>query len=936
MGAMPKMTGSLRPFFVLVILLAIGLVGSSLPALAEDLVVHYHRPDGDYDGWTLHTWNASGGSGGVEARATGTDAFGLIFRVDLSSFGGASRIGMLPKFRNWDGKDDPDRYWTPEVGKEIYILSQDKQLYTQTPDIRPRVVGAYVDSLDQVRIVLSKSMSYDEVDAARATVRDADGRVYPVINTVGVTGANTRVKIINVTLGEPLPINRAEGGRVSFGDYADGPLSLGRIVDGFFDGRPLGAIYSPSRTTFRVFAPTASALSVLLWDVPTGGTVREVPMQKHENGIWQVVVAENLLNKYYKLRSTVPEGTFEVIDPYSRCNTAHNGRGMVTADPIVVAPGPDIHPADAVIYELHIRDFTIDPNGGVRMRGKYLGLTETGTRLAGHPEITTGLDHLKELGVNTIHILPIQDFDNNEESEEYNWGYMPYHFFSPDGWYATRRDDTTRIRETKAMVDALHRAGFRVILDVVHNHTAEGNPEVRMSFNGLAPNYYYRLKEDGTYWNGSGCGNEFRSESPFGRKYIVDCLQYWTREYGFDGFRFDLMGLIDLQTMKEVVVATRALKVDAFIYGEPWAAGQTPIDITSKGDQRGEEFSVFNDHFRDALRGPAFGKDPGFLAIGREIQRVKKGIMGSITDFALHPYETINYIEKHDNETLLDRLVIGTRNRADVTPAVLQQMQQLGAAIIFTSQGVPFFQAGMEFMRTKGGDGNSYNKPDAVNQVHWNWKLEHNDVFQYFRGLIHLRLAHPMFRMRTADEIKRSLFFVDDDLGMNVPLGAVAYVLNRGTTGDTWQNALLLFNANSTAVEVPIPAGDWRLVVNGRHAGEEPLAPVLARDRVTVSPYTALVFYNQDASFYGRVLEPAMASRASRSHTFSVSAPGAGKVTVAGSFNGWDMNRNVMVKQADGTWTLTLELDRGTYEYKFVQDGNWDTLNAGNHTLTIP
>jgi pullulanase len=916
-------------------LLLFSTVGA-LGVRAEELVIHYHRPEADYDGWTLWAWDAGNSGAGQEIRSSESDGFGLVFRLDLGQYGGLSRLGLLPKFRNWDGKDDPDRTWTPDMGRNIYVLSADKVVYTAPPDMSPRVVIAYLDAPDRLRLILSKSIASDAIARADVEVVDGGGRRIPAASVMATHITNGRTKILEVTLESPLGDGTSYDGAVAYGRYRPGPLRPGRIVDSFYDGRPLGAILMQDRTVFRVFSPTASAVTVLLYDQPSGGSAREVAMQRAENGIWQASVPEGLAGKYYTYRSTVPEGTFEIIDPYSRSNTAHNGRGMIIADNTPVAPGPTFPMRDAIIYEMHLRDFTIDPSGRVTARGKYLGLYETGTRLAGSEGTTTGLDHLKELGVNVIQIMPIQDFDNNEASENYNWGYMPYHFFSPDGWFATRRDDATRVSEVKRMIDALHREGFKVVLDVVNNHTAEGNPEARISFNGLAPNYYYRVKDDGSYWNGSGCGNEFRSESPMGRKFIVDSLLYWVSEMGVDGFRFDLMGLIDLETMKEVVRQVRAVKPDALIYGEPWAGGQTPIHVTSKGDQRGVGFGVFNDHFRDALKGSTFGKDPGYIQVGRDVSRVKRGIIGSITDFALNADESLNYIEAHDNHTLWDRIELTMHNRPDITRDELVAMDKLGAAIILTSQGVPFIHSGQEMLRTKGGEDNTYNKPDEVNMIHWSWKAENRDVFDYYRGLIALRRAHPMFRLSEADAIRKSLFFLDDDLGLTVPQGGIGYVLNRSTTNDAWENALVLFNPNSAPVEFAIPSSSWIPVVNARAAGEAPLGPPVLTDRVRVAARGALVLHNTDLEFHRRVLAPRLAAKAARRHVFTIEAPTASKVTIAGSFNGWNMDANVMERQADGTWAVTLELDPGMYEYKFVADGNWDALNSANRTVRIP
>lgn len=807
--------------FLIVLILVVTLVP---PAAAHEVTVHYHRPDADYDGWTLWTWNPDAGVP-KEISQSGRDDYGVIFRMNTEDYNSPTRIGTLPKLRNWDAKDDPDRFWTPSHGNDVYVLSADKTLHTVVPDVRPRVLRAYLDAPDRIRIVLSKKDSGE--GAVKVEGPSGAIRVQSVLPTYGPTN------VIEAILDQP--IENYAGIKVSYAEFLPGPLVAGKIVDSYFDGRPLGALYRESATVFRTFAPTATNLQVRLYDLPQGGESRAVSMKKNENGVWSATVEENLRGRYYTYLSEGPEGDFEIIDPYSRSNTAHNGRGMITHDVTPIHPAPSFPANDAVIYEVHIRDLTIDPNGNIAMKGKYLGLSETGTM---YENFSTGIDHLKELGVNVIQIMPFQDFDNNEESDNYNWGYMPFHFFSPDGWYATRRDDATRVKEVKKMIDVLHREGFKVVLDVVNNHTAEGNPEMRVSFNGLAPNYYYRLKDDGTYSNGSGCGNEFRSESPMGRKFIVDSLLYWVDEYDIDGFRFDLMGLIDLETMKTVVTQLRALKPEVLVYGEPWAAGPS---LLHKGSQKGLGFGVFNDHFRDALKGSTFGKDPGFIQAGREIMKVKRGIMGSINDFTLHPTETINYVEAHDNHTLWDRLAIIS---PDATREDRIAMNKLAAAVLLTSQGIPFLHGAQDILRTKNGHENSYNSPDEVNMIHWRWKKENFDVFKYYQGLIALRKAHPMFRMSTGDEVRASLSFLDDHMGMPVPSGGIGYVLSRGTTNDSWEKVLVLFNSNSTSTEFTIPPSDWIPVVSKDAAGVAPLGAALTTTTVTVAPRSATIFYS--------------------------------------------------------------------------------------------
>ena len=297
------------------------------------------------------------------------------------------------------------------------------------------------------------------------------------------------------------------------------------------------------------------------------------------------------------------------------------------------------------------------------------------------------------------------------------------------------------------------------------------------SFEGLVPGYYYRRKSDGSYWNGSGVGNEFRSEAPMAQRFIIDSVKYWVTEYQVDGFRFDLMGLIDLETMKLLTKELKAIDPNLLIYGEPWSAGETPITITNKGKQRGKNFAVFNDNFRDALKGSVFQpREKGYIQTGNNIEKIKIGIMGSIQDFVDSPQESLNYVECHDNHTFWDRLMISTIDDSNLTDANRRAMARLGAAILFTSQGIPFFQSGQEFLRSKGGNENSYNKPDAINMIRWQQKAANYDIYQYYQGLIALRNNHPIFRLTTSEEIKQAIKFFDQDLGYQLPASVIAYL----------------------------------------------------------------------------------------------------------------------------------------------------------------
>ncbi|MEW6282097.1 MAG: type I pullulanase [Candidatus Eremiobacterota bacterium] len=579
------------------------------------------------------------------------------------------------------------------------------------------------------------------------------------------------------------------------------------LLDELYCNQPLGCLFEPGATVFRVWAPTAPTVSLCLYAHPEGGAPRVVPMRANPDGSWEVRLIEDCRGLYYTLRANGRE----VIDPYARAVTRHDGRGIVLDDRTPVTPRPTFAPEEAIVYELHVRDFTIDPDSGVRLKGKFLGLTEAGTRCG---DLTTGLDHLTELGVNVVQLMPVADFLN--DGTAYGWGYDSVHFNAPDAWYATSPEQS--VGELKQLVSALHARGMRVTLDVVYNHTME-NPQRVFSFEGLVPGYYYRLRPDATLYNGSGVGNEFRSEAPMARRFLLDSTRYWVEEVGVDGFRFDLMGLIDIETMTEVVDSLHRIDPKLLIYGEPWAAGETPIRITSKGTQRGRGFAVFNDNFRDALKGHVFTPtDAGFVQTGRHADRVRLGIDGSVDDFADSPLESLNYVECHDNHTFWDRL---TLSMPEASEQEREAADRLGAAVLFTSRGIPFLQSGQEFRRTKGGEDNTYNLPDRVNMIRWKDKAKHRELYAYYRGLIALRKAHPMFRLGTAEFL-------------NSPDGTVVYTLR-----DRWEEAVLAFNPLTAPLTVTLAPGQWRVYADGTRASADPFAVVSGT--VRVPPRSSLI-----------------------------------------------------------------------------------------------
>lgn len=629
--------------------------------------------------------------------------------------------------------------------------------------------------------------------------------------------------------------------------YLETNKQLSHPADQFICTQPLGAIYTPKSTTFRVFAPTAEKVVLHLYETAVKGKAELFPMSKNQDGSWEVLVQKDCLGLYYSLTASGSDPGFapnrELIDPYAKAVTAYNGRAIVVYDDFKVSPSPQFPIADSIIYEMHIRDFTIDPDSTIEQRGKYLSLIEENTSLYQRPDILTGLNHLVELGVNTVQIMPVMEFQNQENIDQYGWGYDSVHFNSPENSYSSNTVNKNPVRELKQMIDVLHKKGIKVILDVVYNHTMEDIKSRVYSFEGLVPGYYYRRKMDGSYWNGSGVGNEFRSEAPMARRFIIDSVKYWVTEYGVDGFRFDLMGLIDLETVKQITQELHKIDSNILVYGEPWSAGETPITITDKGKQRSQGFAVFNDNFRDALKGSVFQpRERGYIQAASNIEKIKIGILGSIQDFTNSPQESLNYVECHDNHTFWDRLMISTLDDSNLTDADRRAMARLGAVILFTSQGVPFFQSGQEFLRSKGGNENSYNKPDAVNMIRWREKALNYDIYHYYQGLIKLRKQHPIFRLTSASEVKESIRFLDEDINNQLPKGVIGYLITDITGKDSWKRALVLLNADNKAYKIAIPEGDWKIFVDQFNSGSEAISTTKTINKIVeVQKHSALV-----------------------------------------------------------------------------------------------
>lgn len=574
-----------------------------------------------------------------------------------------------------------------------------------------------------------------------------------------------------------------------------------------YTDKHLGFEYSQESTTFRVFAPTRNNIKLRIYEDAQSLKREEFQMKINEDGTFECKIERDLKGYYY---TYLVENLYEVSDPYSIATSLNSIRSAIidlkdtNPDGWLGHKEPEeARLIDSIIYEVQIKDFTVDRSSGSESRGTFVGFVEEATR---YKDESTGFDHLKELGVTHIHLMPVNDFLSSKEEIEYaykednyNWGYDPEHYNVVEGSFSCEPSNPlTRIIEFKEMIMKLHKAGFKVVLDVVYNHTFRGRDS---NFNILAPGYYYRMLADGTFSNGSGVGNELDTQKPMVRKFIIESLKYWMNEFKVDGFRFDLMALIDIDTVEEAVKELRKIKKDVLIYGEPWTGGITTLShtkTTSKGSQSKLSFALFNDNFREAIKGDNDGFTLGF-AQGNLDQKlaVETGIAGSIfydasrIGFTTNARETINYANSHDNLIIQDKLLKVFPNKSE---AEIKSYNKFIHAILFLSQGIPFIHAGNEFLRTKDGFHNSYNAPIAINRIDWSLKEKNKDVFNYIKDLIRFRKDHKEFRMDSAAEIKENLKFVYDSTHCNI----IAYTIKNN--GGYF---LVIHNANSFSCLIP-------------------------------------------------------------------------------------------------------------------------------------
>lgn len=832
-------------------------------ARAEDLVIklHYHREDGAYDGWDVWMWEE--GAEGAGYALEEEDGEMVATKVVTP---GATSVGFIVRVSDWSQKDvDADQFIDVsemvagvidvyvESGVEGYTKEYGEGAVTGT-----KVASARYDGEGAVVVKLTGAV---EGDAASAfTIKNDEGTVEITSVTAGDDNTYT------LAVAEKLDSARSYSLTFDGNNYKiiiPSIYSTAEFEEQYtYTGDDLGSTWTKEKTSFRVWAPTAQDVKINLYESGTPDTddlIEQIPMTPDVNGTWVAEKTGDLNGVYYTYSVSVAGTVNEACDPYARTTGVNGKRAMIidldSTNPEGWAddsnPNAGMNNTDAIIYELHVRDLSSDESSGIEHTGKFLGLIETGTTT--ESGIPTGLDHIKDLGVTHLHLLPSYDYGSVDETqldkEQFNWGYDPVNYNVPEGSYSTDPyNGEVRVSEMKQMVQGLHENNLSVVMDVVYNHVYNAED---FCFNQIVPGYFSRIDDEGKYSSGSGCGNDTASERSMVKKYIVDSVKYWADEYHIDGFRFDLVGLIDTETMNEVIETVHADHPDVIFYGEGWTMSTTltkdNYDMTTQvNSKKVPGMAFFSDTLRDGLKGNVFNnQEQGFIsgASGKE-NTIISCFRGRSTGWCSTPSQQVNYASCHDNLTLLDRIVTST---PDASREDQIRMNNLAAVVCLTSEGIPFMQAGEEMLRTKVKDDgtfdeNSYSSPDSVNSLKWNDldKEEYMNVYNYYKGLIAFRKAHGVLRLTDPAEVDEHVSPVK---GLEENL--VAFDITGGVNGETADGIFVVFNANPQEKEIALPEGNWNVCINDTQSGTEAIESVSGT--VKVAPISALVLVQDDS-----------------------------------------------------------------------------------------
>ena len=825
--------------------------------------LHYLRPDGDYAGWNAWMWTLKKGGKQYELVKEGTEQVASI-TVDGYT---TSSVSFILRKGSWEEQEFNERridVSTVAAGTVHYYIKsgeyEGKLALDDDAVLTNKVLAAEFD-YDSGKIRVQTSMKAIDPEADAFTLIHNDGTAVPVSEITGDDGH------YELTLDRQPSLTNLYQYRLRFRGY-DYTIQAGTVyaskrfaAEFTYTGKDLGANWTANATTFKVWAPTAENVQVALYAGGTEGCddrIETIPMTRSVNGVWVAAANGNRNGQYYTYLVKRGGEEVEAVDPYARTTGVNGKRGMV----IDLAstnpkgwdkdenPNPLKSYTDAVLYELHVRDFSIDESSGVSPahRGKYLAFTESGTTTPNG--IPTGVDYLKGLGITHLHLLPVYDYGSVDESRldepQFNWGYDPVNYNTPEGSYATDPyHGEVRVKEFKQMVKALHDNGISVVMDVVYNHVFEAGS---FCFNQIVPGYFSRSLPDGSHSNGSGCGNDTASERAMVRKFIVESIVYWKEQYHIDGFRFDLVGLLDGTTINALVDAVHEKYPDVIFYGEGWTM-DTAVEpgnfmATQPNACRTPEFAYFSDNIRNLLAGDN-GRTKGFASglTGKEDELFH--CFTGDTPWCPKPTQTVNYVSCHDNYTLMDKIITSC---GEGDRKALVRMSRLAAAIYMTAQGIPFIHAGEEWLREKVDENgkrveNSYNASDYVNKLRWNLleKKENAQTVAYYKGLIELRKAHAALRLTTKEDVAANVDYrwITNEL-------VLFNIKGKGSVkGEVSDGIVVIFNATKSAKTVDLYAagvarGQWEVRVNGEEAGLKRLDTVLD-GKVQIAPISAMV-----------------------------------------------------------------------------------------------
>lgn len=697
--------------------------------------------------------------------------------------------------------------------------------------------SAFLDDMDKITILIP--LNYRENEIITFTLF-FEGQKIGQLKVNEIHGIEHYVKYI---CSAPFPIKLGEEYQIEDDKGTAFVLQTGAVIrtkefekQYHYERDDLGVTYSKEKSVFKVWAPTATNVKLKLIN-HFGAERGTVAMQRGDRGVWSLTIHSDLEGHYYSYLVCVNYIWREATDPYAKA-VSINGQYSAIIDPDKIEQRPYSipkleSPVDAVIYETHVRDFSHHPNSGMTAKGKYLAFTEMDTKTS--KGFSSGISYLTELGITHVELLPINDFSGVDETiigKEYNWGYNPRHFNAPAGSYSSNPSmPYERIQELKALIDSLHAHKLGVIVDVVYNHVFQ---KELSNFEKIVPGYYFRYDQNGMPSNGSGCGNDIASERYMVRKFIVASVKYWLEYYQVDGFRFDLMGLIDLETMKEIERVVHEINPAAILLGEGWDLPTALPDQNKTTIANSDEIShvgFFNDRFRDSVKGSNFNlKDIGYIS-GKQMDA--QTFYGLITNTgeqsAIHPAQSVNFVECHDNHTLWDRLQLANPDESD---SVRKRRHRFATSLVLLSQGIPFIHSGQEFFRTKQGVENSYCSPDWINELNWDLREQNEQTISYLKCLIHTRKSHGAFRLRTVEEIEKHSKIMD----VHPQCHAVHYfdVEQYGK----WKNILVVFHHGGDEINIKLPGeqewgllcdhcfacADNKVVVNNKEYTLEPLS----------------------------------------------------------------------------------------------------------------